>query len=126
MTPRTLACQARLSMGTLQARILEWVAMSFSRGSSQPRDKTQVFVLQADSLPSEPPGKPKTTGVGGLSLLQRSSQTCIIPGSCIAGGFFTSGATREALICYCLLSMPAFFVMAELSSKGRDCIACQA
>ena len=28
--------------GILQARILEWVAISFSRGSSQPRDGTQV------------------------------------------------------------------------------------
>ena len=27
---------------TFQARILEWVAISFSRGSSQPRDRTQV------------------------------------------------------------------------------------
>ena len=33
-------CQAPLSMGILQARILEWVAMPFSRGSSQPRDQT--------------------------------------------------------------------------------------
>ena len=31
-----------LSMGALQARILEWVAVSFSRGSSQPKDRTQV------------------------------------------------------------------------------------
>ena len=45
--------------GILQARILEWVAFSFSRGSSQPRDGTQV--------------------------------------SHIAGGFFTSWATREAI-----------------------------
>ena len=44
--------------GILQARILEWVAFSFSRGSSQPRDWIQA--------------------------------------SCIAGGFFTSWATREA------------------------------
>ena len=29
--------------GILQARILEWVAFPFSRGSSQPRDWTQVF-----------------------------------------------------------------------------------
>ena len=29
--------------GILQARILEWVAFPFSRGSSQPRDRTQVF-----------------------------------------------------------------------------------
>ena len=28
--------------GILQARILEWVALPFSRGSSQPRDQTQV------------------------------------------------------------------------------------
>ena len=41
--------------GILQARILEWVAMPFSRGSSQPRSPT----LQADSLPFELPGKPK-------------------------------------------------------------------
>ena len=29
--------------GVLQARVLEWVAIPFSRGSSQLRDKTQVF-----------------------------------------------------------------------------------
>ena len=46
--------------GVIQARILEWVAGPFSRGSSQPRDRTQV--------------------------------------SRVAGGFFTSWATREALI----------------------------
>ena len=51
--------------GILQARILEWVAFPFSRGCSQPRDWTQV-----DSLPAEPPGKPKNIGVGSLSLLQ--------------------------------------------------------
>ena len=32
---------------------------------------TQVFALQADSLPAEPTGKPKKTGVGSLSLLQQ-------------------------------------------------------
>ena len=31
--------------GILQARILEWVAISFSRGSSQPRDWTQVSCI---------------------------------------------------------------------------------
>ena len=45
--------------GILQAIILEWVTLPFSRGSSQPRNQTRV--------------------------------------SCIAGGFFTSSATREAL-----------------------------
>ena len=58
VTPWTISPQAPLSMGILQARILEWVAMPSSRGSSQPRNQTQV--------------------------------------SCIASGFFTIGATREA------------------------------
>ena len=33
---------APLSMGILQERKLEWIAMLFSRGSSRPRDRTQV------------------------------------------------------------------------------------
>ena len=32
--------------GILQARILEWVAFPFSRGSSQPRDQTQVSYIE--------------------------------------------------------------------------------
>ena len=43
-----------------QARILEWVAISFSRGSSQSRDQTQSRSppLQADSLLAEHQGNP--------------------------------------------------------------------
>ena len=69
VTEWTVAYQTPLSMGILQARILEWIAMPFSRASSQPRDWTQVSCIEADSLPSEPPGKPMNTGVGSLSLL---------------------------------------------------------
>ena len=54
--------------GVLQARILEWVAMPSSRGSSQPRDQIQV--------------------------------------SCIAGGFFTVWAIREALLVACYAFSP--------------------
>ena len=42
--------------GILQARILKWVAIPFSRESSQLTDQTQVSCNVADSLPSEPPG----------------------------------------------------------------------
>ena len=41
-TPWTVVCQAPLSIGIFQARILEWVAIFFSRWSSQPRDQTRV------------------------------------------------------------------------------------
>ena len=57
--------------GLLQARILEWVAFPLSRGSSYPGIETMTPALQADSLPAEPQGKPKNTGVGSLSLLQQ-------------------------------------------------------
>ena len=43
--------------GILQARILEWVAISFSRGSSQPRDWPWVFCIAEFAI--EPPGKPR-------------------------------------------------------------------
>ena len=41
--------------GIFQARVLEWVAISFSRESSWPRDQTKVSCI---ALPSEPPRKP--------------------------------------------------------------------
>ena len=45
--------------GILQARILEWVAIPFSRESFRTKDQVRVFpAMEADSLPSEPPGKP--------------------------------------------------------------------
>ena len=45
-TPWTVARQAPLSLGILQARILEWVAILSSRGSSHPRDGTQVSCIE--------------------------------------------------------------------------------
>ena len=44
--------------GALQARILDWVAISVSKGSSQPRDQTRSPALQADALLSELLGNP--------------------------------------------------------------------
>ena len=41
----------------LQARILEWVAIPFSRNLCNPGIEPRSPTLQADSLPSEPPGK---------------------------------------------------------------------
>ena len=55
--------------GILQARILEWVAMPFSRGSSRPRDQTRVFCTADESLPSEPQRKPNK----GFRVIQGKS-----------------------------------------------------
>ena len=44
--------------GVFQARILEWVAISFSRGSSPPRDRTQVYLIAGMWLPLSHQGSP--------------------------------------------------------------------
>ena len=44
-TPWTAACQAPCVHGMHQGRRLEWVDISFSRGSSQPRDQTWVSCI---------------------------------------------------------------------------------
>ena len=43
--------------GIAQARTLEWVAISSSRDLPDPGIEPRSSTLQADSLPSEPPGK---------------------------------------------------------------------
>ena len=76
--------------GILQTRILEWVAVPFSSGSSSPGIKPRSPALQADSLSAEPQGMPKNTEVGSLSLLQWIFLTKDRTGvSCISDGFFT-------------------------------------
>ena len=64
-----------LSMGILQARIMQWIAMPSSRGSSRPRDGTWISYVScidrwALSLPLAPPGKP-TYSRSVYSLLEK-------------------------------------------------------
>ena len=57
--------------GNLLARILEWVPMPTSRGSSHPATEPaspKFPALQADSLPPEPSGKPRNLLRSDLSL----------------------------------------------------------
>ena len=61
--------------GILQARMLEWVAFPLSRDLPNPGIEPKFPALQADSLPAEPQGKHKSTGVGSLSLPQWIFQT---------------------------------------------------
>ena len=69
VTPWTACHQAPLSMGILQARILECVLCPSPGNLPNPGIKPRSPALQADSLPTGPPRKPKNTGMGSLSLL---------------------------------------------------------
>ena len=91
--------------GILQARILEWVAIFFSRGSSRPRNQTQVscnagrFFTDISGFPWSSAGKESTCNVGDLGLIPglgrspgegkgyplqysglENSMDCIVPG----------------------------------------------
>ena len=68
--------------GILQARI-EWAGFPFSRGSSQPRDRTQASCIAGRFFTSWATGEPKNTGVGSLSLLRgvfltQESNRCLL------------------------------------------------
>ena len=59
-TPQTAAHQAPLSVGFSRQRVLEWVAMLSSRDLPDPGIEPGCLALQEDSLPSEPPEKPRS------------------------------------------------------------------
>ena len=56
--------------GMLRARILEWEPFPSPGDLPNPGIEPRSPALQVDSLPAEPQGKPKNTGVGSLYLLQ--------------------------------------------------------
>ena len=68
--PRTVAHQAPLSMGFSRQEYWSGLPCPPPGDLPHPRIEPRSPALQADSLPYEPPGKPKNTGVGGLSLRQ--------------------------------------------------------
>ena len=70
-TQWTVACQAPLSTRILQARILEWVALSSCRGSSQPREWTRIscsFYTAVRFFTTETPVV-NTVGPCGLNIV---------------------------------------------------------
>ena len=104
--------------GILQARILEWVAFPFSRGSSQPRDRTQVSCIAGGLFTTwvtrEAQEYCRLEWVA-YPFFSRSSRPRNQTGvSCIAGRFFTNWAIREVLIAFALESLNFKFVTCVL------------
>ena len=65
--PRDCSSPDSSVRGISQARILEWVAISFSRGSSRPKDWTCISCTAGGFFTTEPPGKPRKSE--GMSLI---------------------------------------------------------
>ena len=71
MTPWTVTVAARLFCPWVFTRPECWSGLPWPPpGDPDPGIEPRSATLQVDSLPSEPPGKPKNPGVGSLSLLQ--------------------------------------------------------
>ena len=70
-TQRAIACQASLSTGF--SRQEYWSRLLCPPPGNLPHSGVEPMspTLRVESLPSEPPGKPKNTGVGSLSLFQQ-------------------------------------------------------
>ena len=76
--------------GILQARILEWVALPFSRGSSQPRDCRQILYLLSHK------GTPRILECVAYAFSRGASWSRNLIGvSCTAGGFFTNWTSYQ-------------------------------
>ena len=67
--------------GVLQARILEWVAISFCRGSSRPRNRTWVSCTSRWVLYHWAPGKPKAQWVCPKSQSWKGWSQALYPGT---------------------------------------------
>ena len=74
--------------GIFQARILEWIAISFSRGSSQPRDRMCISCISCIAgrfFAAETPGKPYNMDTNLLfcfrALTSATVQLWLLPAS---------------------------------------------
>ena len=85
--------------GILQARILEWVAMPSSRGSSQPRDRTCISVLAGRFFITEPLGKPLLKEKEESRRGGQSDATWGVLSPSLWVLKVEEGATRHACIC---------------------------
>ena len=81
--------------GILQARILEWVVISFSRGSSPPRDQTHLLHWQAVSLPLSLLGSP----LQGKQCLGALGLNSVLEGNLVGKGERDSDRCTESTVC---------------------------
>ena len=95
-TPWTIACQASLSVELSRQEFWNGLPFPFPGDLPNPGTEPRSPALQVDSLLSEPPGKPKNTGVGSLSLLQ---------------GMFPTQESNQGLLHYS-------WILYQLSHKG--------
>ena len=110
-TPWTVAYQALPSMGFSRQEC--WSGLPFPSPGDLPNPGIEPMspALQADALPSEPPGKPLRRGGGGIPWLWICAvQICVIP-----------GAIFMVLITAIKIKTAAFYVPSTMLMDSRAC-----
>ena len=116
--------------GILQARILEWVPFLSPEDLPNPGIDPRSPTLQASSLPAEPQGKPKNTGVGSLSspaaAAAKSQQLCPTLGDPIDGSLPDSsvhGIFQARVLEWVAIAFSIFFSRSS-QSRNRTRVSC--
>ena len=95
--------------GIVLARILEWVPISFSKGSSRPRDQTWVSCTAGRYFTTKPPRKPESE-----SEVAQSSPTLCNPMDCNLSGSSVHGIFQAIVLEWIAISFSSG------SSRPRD------
>ena len=110
--------------GILQAKILEWVAMSLSRGSSWPKDQTCISCIVGGFFTAELPGKPNL-GMLVVKNLPINAGDSRDAGS-VPGGERSPGGGHDNPLQYSCLENPmdrgAWRAMVHRVTKSQTCL----
>ena len=124
-TPWTLACQAPLSLGFFKQEILEWVAISSSRGSSRPRDGTPascIFCVGRHALPQCHLGSP-CPGTSNIALAPLLQWGVCSPGQDSAPSGSIGSQTPSTLVVISLVPecVIRLDLLLALGLRGKSC-----
>ena len=86
--------------GILQARILEWVAMPSSRGSSRPRNWTHISCIADRFFTTESPGKPADVQGSNSSLFTFDIHQLMVDTLCVLSLKFEKGRSKKIHLKY--------------------------
>ena len=117
-TPWTIVCQAPLTMG-FPRQLLEWVAISFSRGSSWLRDRTHVFCNTCIGRQILYHCTTWKAWIYTVSSVAQSCQTLCKPMDCSMPGFSVHGILQARILKW--VAMPSSRGSSWLRDRTHVC-----
>ena len=115
------------ALGILQTRILEWVAIPSSRGSSRPRDQIHISCLTVDYLPLSHQRSP-TYAIYVINNISPGDQPVLLASPALAGRFLTTSTTWKASylmhdVCY-IIKVLSVFITTIAAAAAKSLQSC--